>query len=213
MHILTSPDINTYCEQFTTPESKALHELSRQTHLRTDLPVMLSGHLQGRVLSMISHMIRPKHILELGTFTGYSAICLAEGLADDGRLTTIDCNEELGELSHEYILKSGMADRITLLYGDAAEILGRMQDTYDLVFIDADKVNYALYYDLIFDQVKSGGYILADNVLFHGDVLQPDRAGKNAKAMHAFNQKIIQDTRVECVLLPIRDGIMLIRKK
>lgn len=213
MHLLTSPAIHQYCEQFSSAEPEALYHLDRQTHLRTELPVMLSGHLQGRVLSMISHMIKPHCILELGTFTGYSAICLAEGLAEGGELMTIDPNEELRELCEEYIARSGYADRITLLNGKAADLLPQLDKTWDLVFIDADKVNYATYFDLVIDRVRPGGFILADNVLYHGDVLGPEKAGKNAKAMHAYNEKIRNDSRVECVLLPLRDGIMIARKK
>ena len=213
MHSLTSPAIHHYCEQFSTAEGETLYHLDRQTHLRTELPVMLSGHLQGRVLSMISHMIRPSCILEIGTFTGYSAICLAEGLAENGELITIDPNEELRELCEEYFSKSGYADKISMIIGKAADIIPGLQKTFDLVFIDADKVNYECYFDLVIDKVRPGGFILADNVLYHGDVLDLAKAGKNAKAMHAYNQKIRNDSRVECVLLPLRDGIMIARKK
>ncbi len=213
MHLLTSEDIHSYCEQHSTQETDALHELTRQTHLRTELPVMLSGHLQGRVLSMISHMIRPMHILEIGTFTGYSAICLAEGLAENGQLITIDINEELSELCQEFFQKSGYANRIKMKVGKAADIIPTLDVEFDLVFIDADKINYSCYFDLVIDKVKTGGFILADNVLYQGDVLTPDTAGKNAKAMHAYNQKIMNDPRVECVLLPLRDGVMISRKK
>jgi predicted O-methyltransferase YrrM len=213
MHVLTSEEINSYCESFSTKESDSLIELSRQTHLRTELPIMLSGHLQGRVLSMISHMIRPRRILELGTFTGYSAICLAEGLTDDGRLISIDVNEELNELCEEFITKSGFESKIDLMIGKAADIIPNLEDAFDLVFIDADKTNYGLYFDLVIEKVKSGGFILADNVLYHGEVLDVNKASRNAKAMHAYNQKIMNDSRVECVLLPLRDGIMITRKK
>ena len=213
MHILTSEAINAYCEEFSTPETPALYTLNRQTHLKTELPVMLSGHLQGRVLSMLSHMIRPTHILEIGTFTGYSALCLAEGLAENGRLISIDNNDEVLEMSQQFVDQAGDGARIKLLCGNALTIIPTLIQTFDLVFIDADKINYSNYFDLVIGKVRSGGFILADNVLYHGDVLTPESAGKNAKAMHAFNQKIINDPRVECVLLPLRDGIMLTRKK
>jgi caffeoyl-CoA O-methyltransferase len=213
MHLLTSEEINSYCEQHSTEETDPLHELTRQTHLKTELPVMLSGHLQGRVLSMISHMIRPMHIIELGTFTGYSAICLAEGLAENGQLITIDINEELSELCQEFFNKSGYAHQIRMETGKAAEIIPTLEIEFDLVFIDADKTNYAHYFDLVIDKVKTGGFILADNVLYQGNVLDIETAGKNAKAMHAYNQKIMNDPRVECVLLPLRDGVMISRKK
>jgi len=213
MHLLTSEPIHSYCEQYSSAESEALYELSRQTHLKTELPVMLSGHLQGRVLSMISHMLKPVYILEIGTFTGYSAICLAEGLAENGQLITIDVNEEMSELCQTFFEKSGQADKIRLLIGKAADIIPTLDMEFDLVFIDADKSNYSHYFDLVIEKVKKGGFILADNVLFHGEVLEPETASKNAKAMHAYNQKSMNDARVECVLLPIRDGIMISRKK
>lgn len=213
MHLLTSEEINSYCEHYSSKENDALRELVRQTHLRTELPVMLSGHLQGRVLSMISHMIRPTYILEIGTFTGYSAICLAEGLAEDGHLISIDINEELSELATEFIEKAGHHSKIKLLIGKAAEIIPTLNMKFDLVFIDADKTNYSIYFDQVIDQVRPGGFILADNVLYHGEVLEHETASRNANAMHAYNEKILNDSRVECVLLPLRDGVMISRKK
>jgi predicted O-methyltransferase YrrM len=213
MHLLTSEHIHSYCEQHSTKESASLHELTRQTHLKTEMPIMLSGHLQGRVLSMISHMLKPTHILEIGTFTGYSAICLAEGLAENGQLITIDVNEEMHELCETFFEKSGQADKIKMMIGKAADIIPTLDIAFDLVFIDADKTTYSHYFDLVIEKVKKGGFILADNVLFHGEVLEPEKASKNAKAMHAYNEKIMNDARVECVLLPLRDGIMISRKK
>ncbi|MBL7764787.1 MAG: class I SAM-dependent methyltransferase [Chitinophagaceae bacterium] len=213
MHRLTDPAIDQYCTEHSTPESELLYRLNRQTHLQTELPVMLSGHLQGRVLSMISHMIKPKTILEIGTFTGYSALCLAEGLQPDGKLYTIDNHEEQTELARDFVAQSAYAHQIIFKIGKAADILPQLTENFDLVFIDADKINYGLYYDLVIDRVNTGGYILSDNVLYHGDVVALETAGKNALAMHAFNQKIKQDNRLENVLLPIRDGIMLSRKK
>lgn len=213
MHRLTSKEINNYCEKYSAPESALLHELNRQTHLRTELPVMLSGHLQGRVLSMLSHMINPEYILEIGTFTGYSAICLAEGLQEGGKLITIDTNPETTELCMEYVTNMHLTEKIETYVGKAADIIPNLSMSFDLVFIDADKTNYSTYFDLVIDKVKSGGYILADNVLYHGDVVDMEKAGKNAKAMHAYNEKINQDIRIESVLLPLRDGIMISRKK
>lgn len=212
MHRLTSEEINDYCSRYSTPEDDVLVELHRQTHLRTELPIMLSGHLQGRVLSMMSHMIRPEYILEIGTFTGYSALCLAEGLQPHGKLISIDSNEETTELAKHFIQKQ-QQHVIELHVGKAADIIPTLPYQFDLVFIDADKPAYASYYDLVFEKVKPGGFILADNVLFHGDVLHPETAGKNAKAMHSYNQKMTSDNRVEHVLLPLRDGIMITRKK
>jgi caffeoyl-CoA O-methyltransferase len=213
MHRLTSEEINLYCEHYSEPESELLYELNRQTHLRTELPIMLSGHLQGRVLSMLSHMIKPTYILELGTFTGYSALCLAEGLVPGGKLISIDTNPETMELCMEFVQKSHLKNNIELMIGTAADIIPTLKYEFDLVFIDADKLNYSNYADLVLDKLKSGGYILADNVLYHGDVVDLTRAGKNAKAMHAYNEKIRQDNRLESVLLPLRDGIMISRKK
>jgi predicted O-methyltransferase YrrM len=173
---------------------------------------MLSGHLQGRVLSMISKMINPQYILEIGTFTGYSALCLAEGLQVGGKLISIDQNEETSYLAQQYI-QAKPETPIELLIGNALKLIPELNYTFDLVFIDADKPNYSNYFDLVFDKVKPGGYILADNVLFHGDVLQGEKAGKNARAMHSYNQKMTSDNRIEHVLLPLRDGIMISRKK
>jgi caffeoyl-CoA O-methyltransferase len=212
-HRLTSEEINQYCEKYTSVERPELYDLNRQTNLRTELPVMLSGHLQGKVLSMLSHMIQPKYILEIGTFTGYSAICLSEGLQPGGKLITIDSNAETSELCMEYIHKCHLHDKIEVVIGQATEIIPTLDIEFDLVFIDADKINYSNYFDLVIDKVNSGGYILADNVLYHGDVLDLTKAGKNAKAMHAYNEKINQDIRMESVLLPLRDGIMISRKK
>lgn len=212
MHRLTSEEINTYCEQHSSPESPLLYQLNRQTHLQTELPIMLSGHLQGRVLSAISHMLRPTYILEIGTFTGYSALCLAEGLSENGQLITIDNNPELADLCQSFFTKSPYAKAIKPMIGNAKDILPSLDFQFDLVFIDADKINYSLYFDLVIDKVRQGGFILADNVLFHGDVLDAN-PGKNARAMKAYNEKIMQDSRLENVLLPLRDGIMISRKK
>lgn len=208
-----SPNINKYVETYTTPEKDILAKLNRETHLKIHLPIMLSGHLQGAVLQSISYMINPHRILEVGTYTGYSAICLAQGLADDGHLHTIDINEELKDICFDYICSAGLEGKITQHIGQAEKIIPSIDEVFDLVFIDADKINYGLYYDQVFDKVRVGGFILADNVLYEGEVVLPaSEQSKNAKAIHAFNQKIHDDTRVEQVLLPIRDGIMIIRK-
>lgn len=211
--LLISEDINDYAERFTTPEDENLSKLNRETNMKVELPVMLSGHLQGAVLEMISRMISPKRILEIGTYTGYSAICMAKGLTEDGILHTIDVNEELYDMCNEYISKAGLTDKIKLHTGKAEDIIPKIEDVFDLVFIDADKVNYSKYYDQVFDKVKIGGYILADNVLYNGEVTEQETdMGKNAKAIHAYNNKIKEDSRVEQVLLPVRDGIMIARK-
>ena len=212
-HYLTSPEINTYAESMTTPESDALARLNRETNLKVELPVMLSGHLQGALLAMMSRMLQPKTILEIGTYTGYSAICLAQGLANDGVLHTIDINEELSDMQQRYWRDSGTADRIKFHVGNAAEIIPGLEGPFDLVFIDADKVSYGLYYDLVIEKVRPGGFIFADNVLYDGEVILPaDEQSKNARAIHAFNQKIKDDSRVTQVLLPVRDGIMIMQK-
>lgn len=213
MHHLTSEDIHKYAESYTTKEDDLLYDLNRQTHLKTELPVMLSGHLQGRFLSMISKMIKPHFILEIGTFTGYSALCLAEGIHPDGKLITIDNHAEQAAIAQEYFDKSAYKDQINLIVGKAADVLNYLNYEFDLVFIDADKVNYGHYFDLVIDKVKSGGYILADNVLYNAEVLEKNNAGKNAKAMHQYNEKMNSDNRLENVLLPLRDGIMISRKK
>src|ERR1041384_597292 len=187
-HYLTSPAINTYAESMTTPESEALARLNRETNLKVELPVMLSGHLQGALLAMMSRMIKPKTVLEIGTYTGYSAICLAQGLTPDGVLHTIDINEELSDMQQRYWRDSGTTDKIRFHVGNAAEIIPSLNGPFDLVFIDADKVSYGLYYDLVIEKVRPGGFIFADNVLYDGEVILPaDEQSKNARAIHAFN--------------------------
>lgn len=176
-------------------------------------PRMLSGHLQGRLLAMLSGMMRPRRILEIGTYTGYSALCLAEGLTHDGRLITIDQNEELEDFARSYWQQSPLGHKIDLLIGPAADLIPTLDETFDLVFIDADKRNNALYYDLIFDKLRPGGVVLADNVLWSGKVVaSPQPSDDDTQTVLAFNQKVQNDVRVENVLLPVRDGIMLIRK-
>ena len=203
-----------YAEAHTTNESEILKELNRETQAHVLNPRMLSGHLQGRVLSMLSHMIRPQFILEIGTYTGYSAICLCEGLQQHGKLITIDINEELEEMVHKYFDKAGLGHRIEHLNGDATSIIPTLHTNFDLVFIDADKANYSHYYDLVFDKVNTGGYIVADNVLWSGNVLKSESTmDEETKAIVAFNAKVQDDIRVENVLLPIRDGLMVVRKK
>ena len=175
---------------------------------------MLSGHMQGRFLAMVAQMIRPRRILEIGTYTGYSALCLAEGLTPDGRLITLDNNEELETFARGYWAKSPYVAQIDLRLGQAADLIPTLDEVFDLVFIDADKENYALYYDLVFDKVRLGGFVLADNVLWSGKVVQSVKSSdRDTQAVLAFNQKIHNDPRVENVLLPIRDGLLLVRKK
>jgi caffeoyl-CoA O-methyltransferase len=200
-----------YSEAHTTDEHELLKRINRQTHAEVLRPRMLSGHLQGRLLAMISQMIRPKTILEIGTYTGYSALCLCEGLAPGGKLITIDVNEELESRVRGYFEKSGMNERIDFRIGDAAKIIPSIPEPFDLVFIDADKENYARYLDLVINRVNLNGYILADNVLWSGKVLdtKPD---KDTRAIQDFNAKVHNDPRVENILLPVRDGIMMMRR-
>ncbi|RYE24579.1 MAG: O-methyltransferase [Sphingobacteriales bacterium] len=211
--LLLSKALNDYAEAYSTPESTVLAKLNRETNMKVQQSQMLSGHLQGAFLSMISHMLKPKNVLELGTYTGYSAICLAQGITAGGQLHTIDINEELKDMSFRYFCEAGLEGTIIQHIGKAADIIPGLDMEFDLVFIDADKQNYPLYYNLVFDKIPVGGYILADNVLFEGDVLLPENEqSKNAKAMNAFNQKIKADDRIEQVILPLRDGLTLIRK-
>jgi caffeoyl-CoA O-methyltransferase len=206
-------DIATYAEQHTEEESVVLKQLNRYTHAEVLMPRMLSGHLQGRVLAMLSKMIRPSRILEIGTYTGYSALCLAEGLVQGGLLHTIDINEELSDAVTEFIERSGFSDRIMLHTGDAMDIIPGLNEQFDLVFIDADKENYPFYYEQLFPKVKQGGYIIADNVLWSGNILKPaDEMDEETKAIDRFNNMVHADQRVEHVLFPIRDGLMVIRK-
>ena len=206
-------NINDYSEQHTSPESDLLKKLNRDTHVKILQPRMLSGHLQGRYLAEVSYMMRPRRILEIGTYTGYSALCLAEGLVDDGKIITIDVNEELETFTRSFFDESPYANKIDYRIGDAGEIIPTLDEVFDLVFIDADKTGYAQYYGIAKSRLRSGGLILADNVLFHGDVLEEPIKGKNAKAIHAFNEMVSADDEVEKIMLTLRDGLFLIRKK
>ena len=203
--------LQAYAEKHTTEENALLNKINRETHAQVLMPRMLSGQLQGRVLSMISCMVRPRIILEIGTYTGYSALCLAEGLQENGKLITIDINEELYDRVSGYFHAAGLQDRIDYRIGDASEIVPRLDERFDLVFIDADKENYGRYFDLVIDRVNLNGFILADNVLWSGKVLQA-KPDNDTRAIVEFNEKVQRDSRVENVLLPIRDGVMLMRK-
>lgn len=208
-----SSELDNYICNHSENEPVYLQELNRRTHLNVLQPRMLSGHFQGRVLSMLSHMIQPKRVLEIGTYTGYSALCFAEGLAENGKVITIDVNEELTDLVQEFIIKSNMKDKIEAIIGDATEIIPTLDEEFDLVFIDADKKNYVNYYHLVFDKVRKGGYIIADNVLWSGKVLEEYTSlDKATQVIMDYNQLIHEDPRVQEVLLPIRDGLMICRK-
>lgn len=197
-----------YCE----PESELLQKIDRETNLKVLMPRMLSGHYQGRVLSMLSKMIAPKRILEIGTFTGYATLCLAEGLVNDGIIYTLDINAELEDMVRSHFQQSNFNHKINYTIGDATETINTLDEVFDLVFIDADKKNNGTYYDLIFDRVRQGGIIIVDNVLWSGKVLQ-DKQDKDTQNITNFNEKIASDQRVEKLILPVRDGLFIIRKK
>ena len=201
-----------YAKQHSSTLDAFLAEIETYTMANHPHAQMLSGHVQGKVLEMISKMIQPKRILEIGTFTGFSALCLAKGLPDDGILHTIDIREEDAATAKKYFEKAGAGNKIQLHVGDALQIIPTLNETWDLVFIDADKVNYINYYELTLPLVRKGGWILADNVLFHGEVLEEKITGKNARAIHAFNEHVAKDKRVEQVMLTVRDGLLLIQK-
>ena len=202
-----------YIVAHTSESAILLQELERETNLKVLMPRMISGHFQGRVLSMLSKMIQPKKILEIGTYTGYSALCLAEGLANDGRLLTIDINAEVEELVRKYFNKSNYKNQIEYIIADAMNYLKTIQGKFDIVFIDADKENYQQYYDMIIDHVNPGGYIIADNVLWSGKVVaELKKIDKDTQAILDFNAFVQADNRVENVLFPIRDGLLIARK-
>src|SRR5690606_5981678 len=213
MHFI-SKDIESYVDNHSEDEPELLKELSRETHLQVLRPRMLSGHFQGRFLSHLSKIIAPKTILEIGTYTGYSAICMAEGLAADGQLHTIDINEELYDFQRRFFDKSGYGSQIIQHLGSAIDIIPTLDMSFDLVFIDADKENYPVYFDLIIDKVAPKGIILSDNVLWSGKVVEAlDPKDKSTPVLLEFNKKLKEDPRVETVLLPIRDGLTLSRKR
>jgi caffeoyl-CoA O-methyltransferase len=202
-----------YIEHHSTPEDPVLEDLYRQTHIRFLNPNMVSGHLQGKFLELISLMIKPLNILEIGTFTGYSAICLSKGLRPDGRLITIELNDELTDFAHSYFVRAGAEKKITQITGSARNIIPGLDLMFDLVFIDGDKREYIEYYKLIIDKVKPGGFILADNVLWGGQVIEDETNDPQTKGIINFNMMMQNETNIENVILPMRDGLMLIRKK
>ena len=209
---LVSPEIEKYIELHTSEETDVLAALNRKTMADILMPQMLSGKVQGQFLRFISQMLQPKRVLEIGTYTGYAAICLADGLTEKGKLFTIDVNEELEEIVKAYIEMAGLQHKIIQIVGDAKLEIPKLEEIFDLVFIDADKQNYSLYYDLVFDKVRSGGFILADNVLWSGKIIE-EQKDKDTQKLAEFNSKVQQDNRVENVIVSIRDGIMMIRKK
>ncbi len=207
--------LQAYVEQYTEAVPPLLAQIHQDTHAHVPMPHMLAGHLQGRILAAFSHMLQPNKILELGTYTGYSALCLAEGLQPNGLLHTVDNNGALAVTTKRYFEQAGKAHQIQYHLGEAIAIIPQLDEVFDLVYIDADKKNYIRYYELIFDRVRPGGFIIADNVLWGGKVLLEHTAttDKRTQAMRAFNAQVHRDTRVANLLLPIRDGLMILRKK
>ena len=213
-NLFADMDIQEYIEKYSTQEDEVLQFVNHNTHTQTINPRMLSGQIEGRLLSMLSKMIRPKRILELGTFTGYSALCLAEGLDKDGVLHTIEHNDELEDMIRQHLSMSPLGKQIVLHIGDAKAILPDMEETFDLVFMDADKREYTEYYELVFPRLRQGGYILADNTLWDGHIVDAayDK-DKQTIGLRQFNETVAQDERVEQVILPVRDGLTIIRKR
>lgn len=206
-------ELQAYVENHSSEEPTLLYKINRETHLEVLKPRMISGHFQGRVLSMLSNMIRPEKILEIGTYTGYSALCLTEGLKEGGKVITIDVNSELESRVKSYFEASEYSDSLEMIVGNAREIIPNLTYKWDLIFIDADKESYATYFDLTINQLNPGGYMLIDNVLWSGKVFDENKNDKTTVSVRAFNQKVNKDERVENVLLPIRDGLMILRKK
>ena len=202
-----------YIETFSTPEDPVLEDLYRQTHIRFINPNMISGHLQGKFLEFISFMIKPENILEIGTFTGYSAICLSKGLRPGGKLITIELNDELTSFAHSYFCRAGVESKITQLIGKAQDIIPGLDLMFDIVFIDGDKREYVEYFKLIIDKVNPGGFILVDNVFWGGKVVEDETNDPQTRGIINFNTMIRNETKIEDVIIPIRDGLMLIRKK
>nr|NQU93578.1 class I SAM-dependent methyltransferase [Bacteroidota bacterium] len=208
----TLPEYESYAEKHTTGEPDYLYQLYRETHLKTIYPRMLSGHLQGTFLKMISRILQPERILEIGTFTGYATICLALGLPENGIIHTIDSNPESVEIGRKYFKMAGVEDKIHVHIGNALNIIPDLTETYDLAFIDADKENYLNYYHMVIEKLNKNGVILADNAFWDGKVFQEDTNDKEAIGIKKFNQFVQNDPRVENILLPLRDGLMMIRK-
>ena len=213
MHAEITQEIEEYCEAHSTPEPELLYRLNRETNLKVMNPRMLSGHIQGMFLTSLVRMMQPKNVLEIGTYTGYATLCMADGLPDNGTIDTIEVDVELEDLIRKYFSQSSNKKKINLQIGDAVEVIPTLDKTYDLVFMDADKEEYIRYYELVLPKVRKGGYILADNVLWSGKVLQEVKSGdKDTPAIRQFNDYVLQDERVRNFLLPLRDGIMVIEK-
>ena len=206
-------EIQNYAETFTSGESEILRELREKTFSERVDKSMLSGFYQGRLLAMFSKMIQPRRILEIGTYMGYSALCLAEGLTEDGKIITVDMQPETNAIAREFWARTLFYSKIEAYLGDATEIIPQLNETFDLVFIDADKPNYANYYDLVFPKMRVGGLIIADNVLWSGRVLNAENEDESTQALHEYNRKINADERVSNILFAVRDGLMIARKE
>lgn len=211
---LLSDKLENYIENHSGAEDEILHQLYRETHLKVMHPRMLSGWPQGQFLHMMASLIQAESILEIGTYTGYSAICLARGMKEDGKLISIDIKEELRDFAHKYFVKAGLQEKIEQKTGNAVELIAQLEQSFDLVFIDADKDNYPIYFDLVIDKIRPGGLLIADNVLWSGKVVEEiNDEDKDTPAIIAFNQKVQNHPELQNVLIPLRDGLMMARKK
>lgn len=209
-----SAKIQEYTENISAPEPELLQALNKETHLKILYPRMLSGHWQGRFLSFFTRLLRPRMILEIGTYTGYSCICMAEGLEEGGRIITIEKNPELQTIFEEYTQKAGLSEKVTLMTGNAMDIIPTLNETFDMIFLDADKDGYLRYYEMVLPKLRKGGVILADNVLWSGKVTEKAKSNdKETLAIQHFNEYVAQDSRVDCLLVPVRDGLLWITKK
>jgi caffeoyl-CoA O-methyltransferase len=209
-----APEILAYCEQHSSAEDDLLQHIKRETHAKVLMPRMLSGHLQGKILEFLVKMLNPKVILEIGTYTGYSGICMARGLGENGKLITLDINDELETMVRSFFQKSGLSHKIDYRLGNALDIIPTLEGNFDMVFIDADKSNYIKYYELVVERVNRGGLIITDNVLWSGKILGENgkKLDKDTQVIVDYNHLVQNDPRVENILLPIRDGLMLARK-
>jgi predicted O-methyltransferase YrrM len=211
---IVNKSVEKYIEEYTSDESPLLHHIWRQTNLRTFYPNMVSGKVQGEFLRLVIFMLKPERVLEVGTFTGYSAVAMASAMPETGKIITIDNNEEIESITREFIEHSGLKNKIDFICGDALEFIPKLNEKLDLVFVDADKEQYTEYYHLVFPLVKNGGFILADNVLWGGKAIEkPEKTDKETTGIRNFNELVKNDDRVEQVMLSIRDGLLLIRKK
>jgi len=208
---LIAPEVEHYCEEHTSAETETLQQLARETNLKMLMPQMLSGKIQGRFLTMLVEMMKPKTILELGTFTGYSAICMAQALPENGLLITIDGNPEVEHLAQKYFSMSGLENKIRFINGDALQIIPTLNMTFDMAYIDADKDHLSEHYQAVMEKMNAGGVIIVDNILWYGKVTDPQQNDRTTQKIRQFNDMVQADNRVSNVLLPLRDGVMMIK--